>query len=132
MNPPLGELLDARGIVRCAAQLARLWRCDVTQVTVTTQPAPGGFEGIAAGPCGRLLVARGHATRDRAVAHLTPSNFAAGTLACLAPDDALEGIERALLGVLVQAEGTDLQAAVRRALEAVVHARECHDTGRAG
>lgn len=81
----------------CAAQLARMWDCDVTEVFITTTPEAGGtFAAVARGPNGRAVAARRLPTRARAIAGITPAYHAACTLTRLSLGDALITIERAL------------------------------------
>lgn len=125
---------DLRAAATCAEQLARMWECDVTQVTVTTTREEGGtFAATARGPAGRCIAARRMSSRARAIAGITPAYSAACTLYLLDTHDALVTIERALVGQSAKAQRSRHRAALQSlAARVAALAEELADDGADG
>lgn len=94
----------ARRRAAILAELAAFWNCPVDAVTLTTTPdGRGGWDVLAEGPGGRRAAEQGRPTAEDAEESVRPAVLVAMALVRLGHLRALETMERAFLGLAVEA-----------------------------
>lgn len=94
----------ARRRAAILAELASFWGCSVDAVTLTTTPdGRGGWDVLAEGPGGRRAAEHGRPTAEDAEESVRPAVLVAMALVRLGHLRALETMERAFLGLAVEA-----------------------------